>query len=118
MSIDPRTPTRPIPPLENGDTLTRDEFERRYHAMPHVKKAELIEGVVYMPSPVSAGYHGHPDGRMATWVGTYEIETAGSFMASKAHPGLVGPEISELEIDAEVSAAQFAHNLLEDVTVF
>ena len=31
-------------PLENGDRLTRDEFERRYDAMPGLKKAELIEG--------------------------------------------------------------------------
>jgi hypothetical protein len=44
----------PIPPLENGDRLTRREFERRYNAMPDVKKAELIEGVVYMPSPTRA----------------------------------------------------------------
>ncbi len=43
----------PSPPaLEPGDRLTRAEFERRYAAMPHVKKAELIEGVVYVPSPV------------------------------------------------------------------
>ena len=41
-----------IPPLVNGDHLTRDEFERRYDAMPGLKKAELIEGVVHMPSPV------------------------------------------------------------------
>ena len=27
------TPSR-IPPLQNGDRLTRDEFERRYEAMP------------------------------------------------------------------------------------
>ena len=40
------------PVLENGDRLTRCEFERRYAARPDVKKAELIEGVVYMPSPV------------------------------------------------------------------
>ncbi len=37
-----------LPPLENGDRLNRCEFERRYNAMPHLKKAELIEGVVYM----------------------------------------------------------------------
>ena len=41
-----------IPPLQNGDHLTREEFERRYNAMPHLKKAELIEGRVYMPSAV------------------------------------------------------------------
>jgi hypothetical protein len=37
-----------IPPLESGDRLTRFEFERRYMAMPHIRKAELIEGVVYV----------------------------------------------------------------------
>jgi hypothetical protein len=40
--------TEYIPPLENGDRLTREEFERRYNAMPHIKKAELINGVVYI----------------------------------------------------------------------
>lgn len=40
-SINPKVT---IPPLENGDKLTRTEFERRYHAMPDHKKAELIEG--------------------------------------------------------------------------
>ncbi len=38
--------TTPIPPLESGDCLTRDEFERRYSAMPRLNKAELIEGAV------------------------------------------------------------------------
>jgi hypothetical protein len=37
-----------VPELRAGDVLTRDEFERRWHAMPHLKKAELLEGVVYM----------------------------------------------------------------------
>ncbi len=43
---------RTIPPLETGDRVGRAEFERRYAAMPGVKKAELIEGVVYRGSPV------------------------------------------------------------------
>jgi hypothetical protein len=34
-----------IPPLENGDLLTRNEFDRRYTAMPGLEKAELIEGI-------------------------------------------------------------------------
>ena len=42
-----------VPPLRNGDHLTVPEFERRYWAMPEVKHAELIEGIVVMPSPVS-----------------------------------------------------------------
>src|SRR5438552_7040789 len=63
--------------LEPGHRLTRDEFERRYERMPHVKKAELIEGIVYMPSPVRARKHGQPHLRLATWLGAYEAETAG-----------------------------------------
>ena len=43
------SPARVIPPLANGDRLTRAEFERRYAAMPELKKAELIEGVVNVP---------------------------------------------------------------------
>jgi hypothetical protein len=45
--------TLPIPPLESGDRLNRYEFERRYNAMPHLRKAELIEGVVYVPAAIA-----------------------------------------------------------------
>jgi hypothetical protein len=63
-----------LPPLENGAPegtsyaarLTRDEFERRYSAMPHLKKAELIEGIVYMASPLRARAHGKPHGAIMT----------------------------------------------------
>jgi Putative restriction endonuclease len=72
------TTTR-IPPLENGDRLTRDEFERRYHAMPHIKKAELIEGVVHMPSPVRANRHGNPHYQFITWTGMYTTVTPGVY---------------------------------------
>jgi Uma2 family endonuclease len=65
------------PPLENGDRLTRAEFERRYEAMPHVKKAELIEGVVYMPSPARMKQHGAPQTILVTWLGHYAAHTRG-----------------------------------------
>ena len=64
-------------PLEAGDHLTRCEFERRYHAMPELKKAELIEGVVYMPSPVRAQSHGEPHSHIITWLGVYRAATSG-----------------------------------------
>jgi hypothetical protein len=66
-----------IPPLENGDRLSREEFARRYEAMPHVKKAELIEGVVYMSSPVSTDYHGEPHADLMTFLGMYRVSTPG-----------------------------------------
>lgn len=59
-----------IPPLEPGDRLTRAEFERRYAAMPHVKKAELIEGVVHMSSPVRYD-HGKPHAMIMGWLAVY-----------------------------------------------
>lgn len=64
-----------VPPLEDGDRLSRDEFERRYHAMPYVKKAELIEGVVHMPSPVRIPQHANPHLHLACWIGNYEAFT-------------------------------------------
>lgn len=64
-----------IPPLEPGDRLSRAEFERRYEAMPGVKKAELIEGVVYMPSPVRLRRHADPHFRFISWLGQYAAFT-------------------------------------------
>ncbi len=64
-----------LPPLENGDRLIRPEFERRYRAMPEVRKAELIEGVVYMASPLRFRPHAAPHGRLITWLGVYQAAT-------------------------------------------
>jgi Uma2 family endonuclease len=64
-------------PLEPGDHLTRDEFERRYDAMPEVKKAELIEGVVYMPSPVRWNRHACPHVNIILLLGVYAGYTPG-----------------------------------------
>jgi len=67
----------PVLLLENGDRLTRDEFERRYAAMPHLKIAELIEGVVYVASPLRYKHHGQPHSDMMTWLGVYRAATPG-----------------------------------------
>src|SRR5262245_5569067 len=69
-------PSQP-PPLENGDHLTRDEFERRYNAMPHLKKAELIEGEVHMPSPVRWNQHAGPHADLVGWLVHYRAFTPG-----------------------------------------
>ena len=66
-----------IPPLEPGDWLTRDEFERRYEGMPQGIKAELLEGVVHMPSLTRLRRHGRPHSYLITWLGYYESATPG-----------------------------------------
>ena len=68
-----RIPPR-IPALENGDRLTVAEFMRRYEAAPGVRKAQLIEGFVHMPSPVNATHHAKPDGIIQLWLGTYSLD--------------------------------------------
>ena len=66
-----------VPPLENGDHLTIAEFERRYEAMPQLKKAELIEGVVYVPSPVRQRFHGRQHSHLGFWLAWFEANTPG-----------------------------------------
>jgi len=66
-----------LPPLENGDHLSRLEFERRYAAMPNLKKAELIEGTVYMPAALRFRSHGQPHSRLIGWLIAYEALTPG-----------------------------------------
>ena len=88
-----QTPTRSsqtIPPLENGDRLSCDEFERRYEAMPDGCKAELIEGIVYMAAALRFKSHGRPHGRMMTWLGTYEAGTIGVEIADNVSVRLDG----------------------------
>ena len=66
-----------VPVLRAGDRLRRDEFERRYDAMPELKKAELLEGVVFMPPPVRATQHGLPHALLAGWLQDYRRATPG-----------------------------------------
>jgi Uma2 family endonuclease len=61
-----------VPLLENGDRLHRAEFERRYTAAPDVKKAELIEGIVYVASPLRFTPHAKPHADLIGWLWTYK----------------------------------------------
>jgi Uma2 family endonuclease len=65
-----------VPELIPGDFLSRDEFLRRWEGMPHLKRAELIRGIVYMPSPLGRE-HGSMDFHVATWLGVYKAATPG-----------------------------------------
>ena len=78
-----------LPPLQNGDNLTRAEFERRYDATPGLQKAELIEGVVYMPPPVSHEFHSNPDQDINGLFWSYRLAT----------PGVTGGTNGSLRLD-------------------
>jgi hypothetical protein len=66
-----------ILPLESGDVLDCDEFERRYEAMPQLKKAELIEGTVFITELVRFERHGAPHADLIGWLCNYEFRTPG-----------------------------------------
>ena len=80
-----------VPALESGDLLTRVEFERRYHLHPEIKKAELIEGEVYVASPVHVKKHGDPHFNLITWIGVY----------SASIPGVIGSDNATVRLDLE-----------------
>lgn len=72
------TPGHPaLPPLENGDRLSAHEFLRRYEGMPEIRKAQLINGVVFRPSPVRWKQHAEPHCMLQTWLGVYAMRTPG-----------------------------------------
>ena len=91
-------PPEPVPPLRHGDRLTRAEFERRWDAMPHLKKAELLEGVVYMPSPVSS-HHSDPHFDLIGWLAIYRFAT----------PGVVGADNGSIRLDMGSEPQPDAH---------
>jgi Uma2 family endonuclease len=78
-------------PLLSGDRLNRAEFERRYMAHPELKKAELIEGVVYVASPVRFEQHARPHYTLIAWLGMYQAAT----------PGVVGADNATVRLDFE-----------------
>lgn len=79
-----RSASAVTPHLEQGDRLAAAEFLRRFQAMPQIKKAELINGIVHMPSPVRIQQHGIPDNLIQTWLGTYVANTPSTQAAANS----------------------------------
>ena len=67
-----------VPLLREGDRLTSTEFERRYDAMPNLKTADLLDGVVYIGSPVRTLQHGMPQTLLLGWLVNYWVATPGT----------------------------------------
>jgi hypothetical protein len=63
-------------PLREGDTCTSAEFVHRWEAMPDLKHAELIDGVVFTTSAISYA-HGKASGAMGLWLALYRDDTYG-----------------------------------------
>ncbi|MHC5538181.1 Uma2 family endonuclease [Singulisphaera rosea] len=90
MSTIDRPDHRILPPLEEGQRLGQPLFHERYEAMPLGTWAELIGGVVYMPSPL--GYkHSCVDRILGFWLCQYEQATPGLTGAANLST-ILGPD--------------------------
>ena len=90
--------TSTYPSLESGDHLTRDEFHRRYCKRPDIKKAELVEGVVFVASPVRFDAHSEPHADVMTWLGAYRAAAPGVRLGDNPTVRLDAP--NEVQPDA------------------
>lgn len=81
--IEATRPFQEIPTLHAGDFLSREEFLRRWTNMPALKRAELLRGVVYMPSPVSIE-HGEMENFAGAWTCLYRVATPGTAAGNNA----------------------------------
>ena len=90
--------TPSVPSLDSGARLTRFDFERRYEASPPKLKAELIEGVVYVASPVSLP-HGDEHFRLMSWLGAYAAQ----------HLDVVGSDNATIRLDLDNEPQPDAH---------
>jgi Uma2 family endonuclease len=84
--------------LESGDRLTREEFHRRYCKRPDIRRAELIQGVVYVASPARYDQHDSPASMMVAWLKNYTINRPG--VRSGGSPTIFLSADSEVQPDA------------------
>ncbi len=77
------TAVLPLPQLITGQQMTREAFLARWDRIPDLKHAELIEGIVYVPSPVSWD-HSRLDRRIISWLTTYADHTPGCTSGNNA----------------------------------
>ena len=76
MAISTSVKPLPIPRLEAGDCLDQATFHERYQAMPADFHAELIGGMVIVPSPLSSE-HGQYHALIMGWLTNYWGATPG-----------------------------------------
>src|SRR4051794_32539781 len=103
MSTIERHDRRTLPPLEAGQRLDQPTFHERYEAMPSSTRAELIGGVVHMPSPLGDD-HGGTDEDISLWLGLYRRSTPG--LRGSANATTILGELGEVQPDHQLRIPQ------------
>ena len=97
MSTTERKARPAVPPLVEGRRLDRGTFHELYEAMPPEVRAELIGGVVRMPSPVGPE-HGRAHVPVIVWLDRYAEATPGVEVLDNTSTAL--DDLSEPQPDA------------------
>jgi len=95
--------TKVLPPLKHGQHLDQPTFHERYEAMPEGTWAELVGGVVYMPSPLRTE-HGEYDDDVAYWLVHYKRHTKG--LRSGKNSTVILDVIGETQPDGHLRITQ------------
>ena len=90
MSTVERSRVSTLPALIAGQRLDQPTFHERYEAMPPETRAELVGGVVYMPSPMRRN-HGTEGRIVAGWLFYYQLKT----------PGVEGADGATVKLDQQ-----------------
>lgn len=99
MSTLDRPERRLVPPLVAGERLDQRTFHERYEAMPPETRAELIGGIVHMPSPLRSD-HGEIDEAVGYWLSHYRRFTPG--LSSPRNASTILTEDSEVQPDCQL----------------
>ncbi len=108
MSTIERPEIEVLPALFAGERLDQPEFHRRYAAMPEATRAELVGGIVHMPSPL--GYdHGDEDHVVVFWLMSYcratrPLRSSGNATVKLGPSAEVQPD-AQLRIPEELGGA-------------
>jgi Uma2 family endonuclease len=105
-----RSARKNIPPLEPGDRLDQPTFHERYERTRPGVKAELIEGVVYMPSPVG-NVHSEEHALLNALLITYVLSTPGTKVGD--NPTVILADDCEPQPDAVLRLVNGATKLVQ-----
>jgi len=102
-TVERAKPRTSLPPLVHGQHLDQPTFHERYEAMPEGTWAELVGGVVYMPSPVR-NEHADFDEDLAIWTGLYRRATKG--LRGGKNATVILDEFGEIQPDGQLRIPQ------------
>ena len=102
ISTIPKREDRPLPPLMPGDRLTHEEFMERYRRVSEKVKAERIGGIVFMPPPLAANYHGEPHSDWTGWLWVYSAATPGVVVADNTTTHLGSADDAQPDVSLRI----------------